>query len=56
MTAASGRVFCVHCDRPIWGEAVRIETVEAGSGAHPDNYRHETCAPRTGVAPGHRAA
>ncbi|MEU7281757.1 hypothetical protein AB0A69_23720 [Streptomyces sp. NPDC045431] len=53
--AASGRVFCVHCDGPIRGEAVRIEPVEAGSGAHPDNYRHESCAPRTGAS-GRRGA
>ncbi|WP_328313053.1 hypothetical protein OG432_24240 [Streptomyces sp. NBC_00442] len=43
MTAMSRIKFCLYCDRPIEGAAIRIRETEAGasmSGARPDNYRH----------------
>lgn len=40
----AGRLCCC-CDRPIRGQAVRVEQFSA-SGARPDNWRHDTCSQR----------
>ncbi|WP_328309221.1 hypothetical protein OG432_08185 [Streptomyces sp. NBC_00442] len=53
MTDTSRIKFCLYCDRPIEGFAIRIREADAGasmSGARPDNYRHvkgdPACRPR----------
>ncbi|WP_236241183.1 hypothetical protein [Streptomyces sp. CC228A] len=44
------RRWCVHCGRPIEGEAVVIPGFSA-SGARPDAYRHPTCRPPAAPRP-----
>ncbi|MEU7278604.1 hypothetical protein AB0A69_07415 [Streptomyces sp. NPDC045431] len=47
MTGSNGGArYCVHCGRPIHGEAEKPAPIECGSGVRPDDYRHPDCGPR----------
>lgn len=44
MSAHEGTRICCICDKPILGEAVKVEQFSA-SGARPDGWRHPTGDP-----------
>ncbi|WP_438294074.1 hypothetical protein [Streptomyces sp. HUAS TT7] len=55
MTAMNGTKFCVCCDQPIEGAAIKVageSHLAASSGARADDYRHvkgdPACRRRTG--------